>query len=445
MGPTDILINRQIQRLEDLTHQVESASRFQWAGTVTEVSGLSIVAQGPPAQIGEVCTLQPPDGAPISAQVVAFRDKHTVLLPFDSLHGIEPGCRVVASGEPLQIGVGPQLLGRVVDCFGHPLDDKGPLVTELRRPLHHAPPHPLHRRRVTEPLWVGVRAIDGLLTCCVGQRLGIFSGAGVGKSVLLGMIARHTSADVNIIALVGERGREVLDFLQCHLGDGLERSVVVVTTSDQPPLLRLHAGLAATAIAEYFRDQGANVLLIMDSLTRLARAQREIGLAAGEMPTTGGYPPSLHAVLPQLLERAGATQQGSITGLYAVLVERDDMQDPVADTVNAILDGRIVLSRQLAESGHYPAIDIAASVSRLMNEVVGEDHRHAATQFRALLAAYREAKDLINVGAYTPGTDPDVDRAVSLYDEMKSFLRQTPEEYAPPSQTQQSLVELMGI
>ena len=438
---TEALIANQARQLGDLSEQVAVADRFQCAGTVVEVSGLIITAQGPPAQIGEVCVLQPQN---TYAQVVGFRDQRTVLLPFGSVHGIEPGCRVIATGEQLQIDVGPQMLGRVVDCFGQPLDDKGPISAQDRRSVRANPPGPLQRRRVTQPLWVGVRAIDGLLTCCRGQRLGIFSGAGVGKSILLGMIARHTTADVNVIALVGERGREVLDFLQTHLREGLERSVVVVTTSDQPPLLRLYAGLAATAIAEYFRDHGANVLLMMDSLTRLARAQREVGLAVGEMPTTGGYPPSLYAMLPALLERAGATPEGSITGLYTVLVERDDLQDPVADAASAILDGCIVLSRHLAEGGHYPAIDITASVSRLMNQAVDADHLQAAAEFKALVAAYKQAQYLINVGAYTQGSDPQVDRAMALWAEMNRFLQQQPEESTPDTQTRKWLMELMS-
>ncbi len=440
---TQAIIAKQVQQFEHLADQAAVAGRFQRAGRVVEVSGLSVVAQGPPAQIGELCTVHCPD-ARVYAQVVAFRDQHTILLTLGSLQGVGPGCRVVATGEQLQIGVGPQMLGRVVDCFGHPLDEKGPLSVQTRRPLHAAPPAPLKRRRVTAPLWAGVRAIDGLLTCCQGQRLGIFSGTGVGKSVLLGMIARHTTADVNVIALVGERGREVLDFLEGDLGEGLSNSVVVVTTSDQPPLLRLQTGLAATAIAEYFRDRGANVLLLMDSLTRLARAQREVGLAAGEMPTTGGYPPSLYTMLPALLERAGATHEGTITGLYTVLVERDDLHDPVADAASAILDGRIVLSRQLAEAGHYPAIDVTRSVSRLMKDVAERDLARAAAEFRSLLAAYAEARDLINVGAYTQGSDPRVDRALALRAEMNRFLRQRPDEYTAADQTADWLKKLMS-
>jgi len=418
---TQAIIAKQVQQFEHLADQAAVAGRFQRAGRVVEVSGLSVVAQGPPAQIGELCTVHCPD-ARVYAQVVAFRDQHTILLTLGSLQGVGPGCRVVATGEQLQ----------------------SPLSVQTRRPLHAAPPAPLKRRRVTAPLWAGVRAIDGLLTCCQGQRLGIFSGTGVGKSVLLGMIARHTTADVNVIALVGERGREVLDFLEGDLGEGLSNSVVVVTTSDQPPLLRLQTGLAATAIAEYFRDRGANVLLLMDSLTRLARAQREVGLAAGEMPTTGGYPPSLYTMLPALLERAGATHEGTITGLYTVLVERDDLHDPVADAASAILDGRIVLSRQLAEAGHYPAIDVTRSVSRLMKDVAERDLARAAAEFRSLLAAYAEARDLINVGAYTQGSDPRVDRALALRAEMNRFLRQRPDEYTAADQTADWLKKLMS-
>ena len=438
------VIDRQLQQFAHLVEQARTASRFRRVGTVVEVSGLTIVARGPVAKIGELCALQPDDdNDPIYAQVVAFRENRTILLSLGSLQGVEPGCHVIGTGRQLQIGTGPQMLGRVIDCFGRPLDDKGPIPVQSHRSLENAPPPPLKRRRITEPLWVGVRAIDGLLTCCQGQRLGIFSGAGVGKSMLLGMIARNSSADVNIIALVGERGREVLDFLERDLGEGIAKSVVVVTTSDQPPLLQVHTGLAATAIAEYFRDQGANVLLLMDSLTRLARAQREVGLAAGEIPTTGGYPPSLYTMLPKLLERAGATQQGTITGLYTVLVEQDDIYDPVGDAASAILDGHIVLSRQLAVAGHYPAIDITRSVSRLMNDVVTPDHRRAAVQFRSLVAAHNEVQDLIEVGAYTRGSDPRVDRALELRTEMNRFLQQPPEEYTAPEHTRRWLQRLM--
>ncbi len=441
---TQSMIENRVQQFEHLGQHVRTASRFQRAGTVVEISGLTIVARGPAAQIGELCALQPGgEDDPIYAQVVAFRENQTILLTLGSLRGVEPGCRVVAIGQQLQIGAGPQMLGRVVDCFGQPLDDKGPIAVQSHQALENVPPPPLKRRRITEPLWVGVRAIDGLLTCCQGQRLGIFSGAGIGKSVLLGMIARHSSADVNVIALVGERGREVLDFLERDLGEGLAKSVVVVTTSDQSPLLRVHTGLAATAIAEYFRQRGANVLLLMDSLTRLARAQREVGLAAGEMPTTGGYPPSLYTMLPKLLERAGATKQGTITGLYTVLVEQDDLHDPVGDAASAILDGSIVLSRELAEADHYPAIDITQSVSRLMNDVVEPEHRQAAAQFRSLVAARNAARDLIDVGAYTHGTDPRVDRALALRGEMNQFLQQHPDEHTASDRTRQWLTELM--
>jgi len=429
--------------VEALIEEARQAPVMQRCGTVTEVVGLTVVSVGPATRIGEMCLVaRSGGGRPLPAEVCGFREDHVLLQPLGRAEHVEPGARVTALGHPLRVGVGPQLLGRVVDALGRPLDDRGPIAAEERRPVLAEAPSPLKRSKVTEPLWVGVRAVDGLLTCGKGQRVGIFAGSAVGKSILLGMMARNTSADVSVIALVGERGREVRQFVDEYLGEGLARSVVVVTTSDQPPLMRLKAGLTATTIAEYFRDQGRDVLLLMDSLTRLARAQREVGLATGEVPTTRGYPPSVFALLPEILERAGSAERGTITGLYTVLVEGDDMTEPVADAVRATLDGHIVLSRELANSNQYPAIAVTQSVSRLMDQVVNEEHRAAAAEVRSLLAAYEDARDLISIGAYESGSNPQVDRALALLGSVRAFLRQEPEDRTEP---QASLAQLIGL
>ncbi len=363
------------------------------------------------------------------AEVVGFRESRTLLMPFGEVNEIRPGCEVIATGSSLRVSVGPSLLGRVLDGLGKPLDEKGPIDAEAEVRASGRPPHPLARRRIHEPLTLGVRAIDGLMTVGKGQRLGIFAGSGVGKSTLLGMMARNTSADVNVIALIGERGREVRDFIEKDLGEeGLKRSVVVVATSDQVPVARLRGAQVATGIAEYFRDRGLDVLLMMDSVTRVAWAQREIGLASGEPPTTRGYTPSVFAVLPQLLERSGMAAGGSITGLYTVLVEGDDMNEPVADTVRGILDGHIVLSRDLAARNHYPAIDVLSSVSRVMPDVTTPEHRDSAGALRDVLATYRASEDLINIGAYAQGSNPKIDFALSKIDAANAFLKQRVDE-----------------
>jgi len=350
-------------------------------------------------------------------------------MPLGEMEDIAHGSEVVSTGRCLTIRVGEELLGRVLDGLGNPIDNKGVIIGEDEYPVHQSPPPPMERQRITQPLTFGIRAIDGCLTCGRGQRIGIFSGSGVGKSTLLGMIARDSAADVNVIALIGERGREVREFIEGNLGEeGMKRSVVVVATSDQPALQRLKGALVATTIAEYFRDQGCNVMFMMDSITRFAWAQREIGLAIGEPPTTRGYTPSVFATLPKLLERAGAGKTGTITGLYTILVEGDDMNEPVADTVRGILDGHIVLSRQLAERGHYPAIDILQSVSRLMPEITSREHRTGAEKLRRMLSIYTEAEDLINIGAYAPGSNPGIDEACALIGEVRAFLTQRPEE-----------------
>ncbi len=403
-------------------------------GKVTQVIGLVIEASGPSASLGEICDIYydranhyDPDRPPIKAEVVGFRENRVLLMPLGVMEGIKPGSEVVATRRTQQVGVGPELLGRMLDGLGMPMDGGPPLDLRQSYPVNAAPPNAVTRPRIADPLEVGVRALDGCLTIGKGQRMGIFAGSGVGKSTLMGMIARSTTADVNVIALVGERGREVRDFVEESLGvEGVQRSVVVVATSDQPALVRIKAALVATAIAEYFRDLGANVLLMMDSVTRLAMAQREVGLAIGEPPATRGYTPSVFAMLPRLLERAGTagTGTGSITGLYTVLVDGDDMNEPVADAVRGILDGHIVLSRDLAHRGHYPAIDILQSISRVMPQITCPEQREAAGVLREILATYHSAEDLINIGAYVEGSNPRIDRAKAKIEQVNAFLRQ---------------------
>ena len=399
-------------------------------GKIAQLVGMVIESLGPQVSIGELCYIETGGHRPpIPAEVVGFRGNRALLMPLGDLEHIANGNEVIGTGTSRKISVSAGLLGRVLDALGRPLDGKGPILAEREYPIWQAPPHPLLRKPITQPLCFGIKAIDGLLTCGKGQRIGIFAGSGVGKLTLLGMIARTSSADVNVIALVGERGREVREFLEKHLGEeGLSRSVVVVATSDQPAILRLQGALVATSIAEYFRDQGKDVLFTMDSVTRFAWAQREIGLAIGEPPTTRGYTPSVFALLPKLLERTGAGEKGSITGLYTVLVEGDDMNEPVADTVRGILDGHIVLARALAARGHYPAIDVLQSVSRLMTDIVNAEHRLAAIRVRDLLATYHRSEDLISIGAYVQGSNPQIDDAVASIDHVNSFLRQRPDE-----------------
>lgn len=411
-----------------LKHYVEHLKTFDdviQSGRVAQIIGLTIESIGPITNIGDLCMIQPRIGSPIPAEVVGFRDQRVLLMPLADITGVGPGSYVTASGRPLKIPVGPNLLGRILDGLGRPMDGKGPVVPEEFYSITGKIPPPLQRQRIAEPLSVGVRAIDGLLSCGKGQRVGVFAGSGVGKSTLLGMMARNTEADVNVIALIGERGREVREFLERDLGpEGLARSVVVVATSDQPALVRIKGAMVATTIAEYFRDQGLDVLFMMDSVTRVAIAQREVGLAVGEPPATRGYTPSVFALLPRLLERTGPGIDGTITGFYTVLVEGDDMNEPVADTVRGILDGHIVLTRELAEKQHYPAIDVLASVSRLMTEVASPEHQNLAGQFRSLLATYRDAEDLINIGAYVSGSNEQIDLAIDLIDNFNEFLQQ---------------------
>jgi len=395
-------------------------------GKVRQVIGTVIESNGPPMSIGETASIIFRRAAdPVLAEAVGFRDSKVLLMPLGELGGIAAGSEVVALGHPLQIGLTSALLGRVLDGLGRPIDGLGRIDDATPAEITGAPPSALHRRRVTEALGLGVRAIDGLLTCGKGQRIGIFSGSGVGKSTILGMIARNTTADVNVIALVGERGKEVRDFIERDLGEaGLKRSVVVVSTSDQPALVRIKAAYVATRIAEFFRDAGLDVMLMMDSITRFAMAQREVGLAIGEPTTTRGYTPSVFAALPKLLERSGSSETGTITALYNVLVEGDDLNEPVSDAVRAILDGHIVLSRKIASAGQFPAVDVLASVSRVMPDVTTEAHFAAASKVRDLMATYREAEDLINIGAYVAGSNPRVDLAIARNETIRSFLRQ---------------------
>jgi flagellum-specific ATP synthase len=413
-------------------------------GRVVNLIGLVIEATGLQAEVGELCTISAGrNGSEVPAEVVGFRNGATLLMPLGEMHGIGPGTLVSASGRPFRLPVGPQLLGRVLDGLGRPIDGGPPIEGELRATAS-PPPDPLRRSRIERRLSLGVRALDTLVPCGTGQRLGIFAGSGVGKSSLLGMIARCTTADINVICLVGERGREVREFVEHDLGDALARSVVIVATSDEPALVRVKAAFTATTVAEWFRDRDSNVLLMMDSVTRLATAQREVGLAIGEPPAARGYTPSVFALLPRVLERAGTSEAGSITGLYTVLVDGDDMNEPVADAVRSILDGHVVLSRDLAHRNHYPAIDVLHSISRLAPALVSDQVRTAAAELRELLATYRAKEDLITIGAYPPGTDARVDRAIQLVPAIEAFLRQSLEERADADEADAALLELLA-
>ncbi|HEY7065160.1 MAG TPA: FliI/YscN family ATPase [Chloroflexota bacterium] len=419
-----------------------SALRFQ--GRVAQVIGLSIEIEGLRLAVGDVCTIHPDnDGPYFSAEVVGFRDDRLIVMPFSETHGIRPGSTVFPRGRGFNVPVGPSLLGRVLNGLAQPIDHRGPLGTTDCYPVNNRPPDPLRRLPVSEPLSLGIRAMDGLLTCGKGQRLGIFAGSGVGKSTTLGMIARNTQADVNVVALIGERGREVQEFIDRDLGpEGLARSVVVVATSDQPALQRIKAAWIATAVAEYFRDEGLHVTLMMDSVTRWAMAQREIGLTVGEPPVVKGYPPSVFALLPKLMERAGTGERGTITGLYTVLVDGDDVTEPIADAARSILDGHVWLSRKLAHENHYPAIDVLGSVSRCMSALTRPEHRRAASRLRDALATYHGSEDLISIGAYQPGTNPALDEAIALMPGVLGFLRQ---EATEASSYDDTLLELMAL
>ena len=405
---------------------VEGGDPLRANGKIVDVVGLTLQATGPPMSVGDLCYVVPRDHGPrVPVEVVGFRGDRILLMPLGDLRGIGPGSPLMPTHRPRTVRCGAGLLGRVVGSMGTPIDGGPPLAWDTEMPLQADPPPPLARKRITEPIATGVRAIDACMTCGKGQRVGIMAGSGVGKSKLIGMIARNTSADINVIALIGERGREVRDFIEIDLGEeGLQRSVVVVATSDEPALLRISGAYVATAISEYFRAQGADVMLIMDSVTRFAMAQREVGLAIGEPPATRGYPPSMYALLPRLLERAGNASTGSITGFYAVLVEADDLNDPVGDTARSILDGHVALSRDLASRNHYPAIDVLESVSRAMFDVSTEQHRNLAGRLRRHLAVHRDAEDLINIGAYVAGSNPEIDAAVRAMPSLRRFLQQ---------------------
>jgi len=435
----------EISKIKDkIIEEIPKIDTLVNTGRVTKVIGLVLESEGPKAKIGEICHLVNKNGKVIStSEIVGFRNNQILSMVLGDLIEIEPGTKIVATGETLKIKVGDALLGRVLDGLGNPIDGKGEIQSSKKRSVYASPPSPLQRQRITTPVATGIKAIDGLLTLGKGQRIGIFSGSGVGKSTLLGMIARKTSADINVIALIGERGREVREFLEKDLGEeGLNRSVVVVATSDAPSLVRVKAALVATTIAEYFRDQGLDVMLMMDSSTRLAMAQREIGLTIGEPPTTKGYTPSVFALLQKVMERAGTSVKGSITGLYTVLVEGDDLNEPVADTARGILDGHIVLSRKLASMGHYPAIDVLESISRVMNDIISKEHKQAVSIAIENLATYRNAEDLISVGAYQKGTNPKIDRAIAMHEVLTSFLRQDIDETHSFEETVKRLIEI---
>jgi len=429
--------------MHDLGEQLENMIPAALTGTVARTTGTTVSVAGFPAPVGAMAEIERQTGLPLRAEVIGFRDELTVLYPFSDLSGIRHGNRVRLAKTVRWLRVGNELLGRVIDAGGNPVDGRAAPALHDRTAFGRRPPHPCRRPRIDQALSTGVRCIDGLLTCGKGQRMGIFSGSGVGKSILLGMMARYTDAEVIVIALVGERGREVNEFLQRDLGpEGLAQSVVVVATSNEPAIMRVQAASTATAIAEYFRDQGKDVLLLMDSLTRLAFAQREIGLAAGEPPTTRGYPPSVFAVLPKLVERAGRSPRGSITAFYAVLVEADDPNEPISDAVRGLLDGHTWLSRRLAAKGHYPAVDILESLSRLMPEVTTEEHRQAVQAIRELLAAYRDHEDLISIGAYRRGSNKTVDAAIEMLDDVNAYVRQPVEQPSNLQQAREDLVQL---
>lgn len=416
-------------------------------GKITEIIGLTIESDGPKSSIGDLCYIYNElDDEPTMAEVVGFRKDKILLMPLATLDGIKPGAMVVNTGEAMKIGVGNQLIGRVLDGLGRPIDTLGDIRFSEYRSTKSDAINPLKRKRISEPLALGIKAVDGFATVGKGQRMGIFAGSGVGKSTTLGMMAKNTSADLNVIALVGERGREVKEFIEEILGtEGMKRSIVIAATSEQPSLVKIKAAFVATSIAEYFRDKGMDVLFMLDSVTRIAMAQREVGLAIGEPPATRGYTPSVFALMPKLMERAGTNEKGTITGLYTILVEGDDFNEPISDTSRSILDGHIVLSRALAHKNHYPAVDVLQSLSRVMGDVTSDEHREAAGKIRNLMAVHAKNEDLINIGAYVAGSDPLCDKAIGLMDNINEFLKQTTKEKVEYDDSINSLLELGNL
>ena len=429
------------ERLRSIKERLATFYPYQMYGKVSQVVGLVIEGKGPVSSVGDAALIYPTDGRPpINAEVVGFREGKTLLMPLGELRGVGVGSKIISKKSVVNMGIGPGLLGRVIDGLGMPMDGKGELDSTEYVPIYRETVNPLRKKMIAEPLDLGVRALNGLLTCGRGQRIGIFAGSGVGKSMLLGMIARHTEASVNVIGLIGERGREVREFLERDLGEGLRHSVVIVATSDQPPLIRVRAAFLTVAIAEYFRDKGADVLLLMDSLTRFAMAQREVGLAIGEPPTTKGYTPSVFSHLTKVLERTGNGEgNGTMTAIFSVLVEGDDLDDPIADASRAVLDGHVVLSRKLADANQYPAIDVLRSVSRTMKDIVGLEQLQFANRITEVLSEYERAEDLINIGAYNPGSNKKIDYAISMMDRVKTFLTQRVDEKVTIDKTLDSM------
>jgi flagellum-specific ATP synthase len=447
MPAEEPLYSRDLPNLDGYMDLVRRAKLVRRQGKVVQQVSQIIEAYNPGTPVGSLCSIYNPDtGQRVMGEVIGFKHERVLLMALEQMPDIGPHCRVIPEERPPTVPVGPELLGRVLNGLGKPIDGQGEVVCSAEMPLYSEPLNPLHRRRILEPIDVGVRSINGLLTCGQGQRVGIMSGSGVGKSVLMGMMARHTTADVNVIAMIGERGRETVEFIERELGkEGLQRSVMVVATSDQPPLIRTRAAYLATTVAEYFRNQGAQVLFMMDSITRFAMAQREIGLAAGEPPTTKGYPPSVFSALPRLLERTGRSNSaGSITGFYTVLVEGDDPADPIGDAVRSIVDGHVVLSRDLASRGQYPAVDVLHSTSRVMTDVVSDQHRRDAQAFVATLATYQEAEDLINIGAYVRGSNPRIDYALDKIEAITAYLKQPIEQRASLDESEAILQQIFS-
>ncbi|MEG0854276.1 MAG: flagellar protein export ATPase FliI [Angelakisella sp.] len=429
---------------ERIRRMLNMADLYTHKGKIDKIVGMTVEATGPPCNIGDICKIEVDDSRVVLAESVGFQDNKVLLMPYEDIDGIGQGSAVTTTGAKLTINICDALIGRIVNALGEPIDGKGPIPAGASYSINGTPSNPMERPRIDTPIEMGVKAIDGFLTIGKGQRMGIFAGSGVGKSTLMGMLARNVKADINVIALVGERGREVVEFISRDLGEeGLRRSVLVIATSDQPAMMRSKCALTATTIAEYFRDQGKDVLLMMDSLTRFCMAQREIGLSIGEPPVARGYTPSIYSALPKLLERAGNFEKGSITGIYTVLVEGDDSNEPISDTVRGIIDGHIMLSRKVAAKNHYPAIDVLGSISRLMSDIAEKKHKGAAAQLRNLMAVYNSNQDLISIGAYKSGSNAELDYAVSHIDRINAFLQQSVDEKFTFAQTVQLLEEIL--